>query len=344
VTAFAQDDEGVDVELAGGPLRARYVVGCDGGRSVVRKAAGIAWAGWDATTSNLIAEVEMAEEPALGTRQDALGVHGIGRIDYEIVDGEVVFADTGPIRVTLTESQAGATEEPTLRDLSQVLTAVYGTDFGVHSPKWISRFTDSTRQAASYRDRRVLLAGDAAHVHSPVGGQGLNTGVQDAMNLGWKLAQVVHGRTPDALLDTYHAERHPVAARVLQGTMAMVALMRSNARNDALRDLVGELAALDEPNRRLAGRLSGLDIRYDLGDDHPLLGRRMPVWTSAPRAARCGCTSCSTRPRRSCSTSANPGPSTSLVAGPTGSNVSLRPTTARGSCPSSARSLLPRRC
>jgi len=276
VTGFAQDDAGVDVELAGRSLRARYLVGCDGGRSVVRKAAGIEFAGWDPTTSNLIAEVEMAEQPELGTRQDALGVHGIGRLEYEVVDGDVVFADEGPVRVTVTEARAGATEEPTLRDLSQALIAVYGTDFGVHSPKWVSRFTDATRQAATYRKGRVLLAGDAAHVHSPVGGQGLNTGVQDAMNLGWKLAQVVHGTSPDGLLDTYHAERHPVGARVLQGTMAMVALMRSNARNHALRDLVGELAALDEPNRRLAGRLSGLDIHYDLGDNHPLLGRRVP--------------------------------------------------------------------
>jgi 2-polyprenyl-6-methoxyphenol hydroxylase-like FAD-dependent oxidoreductase len=277
VTGFAQDDTGVDVELSDGrSLRAGYLVGCDGGRSVVRRAAGIEFAGWDPTTSNLIAEVEMAEEPELGTRNDALGVHGIGRLEYEIVDGEVVFAEEGPVRLTVTEAQAGATDEPTLRDLSEALVAVYGTDFGVHSPKWISRFTDMTRQATSYREGRVLLAGDAAHVHSPVGGQGLNTGVQDAMNLGWKLAQVVHGTSPDSLLDTYHAERHPVGARVLKGTMAMVALMRSNARNDALRDTIAEVVALDEPSKRLAGRFSGLDIHYDFGEGHPLLGRRMP--------------------------------------------------------------------
>jgi len=277
VTGFTQDDTGVNVELSdGGSLRAGYLVGCDGGSSRVRKAAGIEFAGWDPTTSNLIAEVEMAEEPELGTRQDALGVHGIGRLEYEIRDGEVVFADQGPVRLTVTEARAGAMDEPTLTDLSESLVAVYGTDFGVHSPKWISRFTDMTRQAAAYREGRVLLAGDAAHVHSPVGGQGLNTGVQDAMNLGWKLAQVVHGTSPESLLDTYHAERHPVGARVLQGTMAMVALMRSNARNDALRDTIAEVVSMDEPSKHLAGRFSGLDIHYDLGEGHPLLGRRMP--------------------------------------------------------------------
>jgi len=277
VTGFAQDDAGVDVELSDGRLvRAEYLVGCDGGRSVVRRAAGIEFAGWDPTTSSLIAEVEMVEEPELGTRQDALGVHGIGRLEYEIVDGKVVFADEGPVRVTVTEAQAGAAGEPTLRDLSEALVTAYGTDFGVHSPKWISRFTDVTRQAESYRERRVLLAGDAAHVHSPVGGQGLNTGVQDAVNLGWKLGQVVQGTSPESLLDSYHAERHPVGARVLQGTMAMVALMPSTARNDALRDTIAEVVALDEPRTQLAGRFSGLDIRYDLGEGHPLLGRRMP--------------------------------------------------------------------
>src|SRR3954451_12709346 len=276
VTGFSQDDAGVDVEVVGGSLPAQYLVGCDGGRSVVRKAAGIGFAGWEATISNLIAEVEMAEPPELGTRQDALGVHGIGRLEYEIVDGEVVFADEGPVRVTVTEAQAGAAGEPTLRDLSEALVTAYGTDFGVHSPKWISRFTDVTRQAECYRERRVLLAGDAAHVHSPVGGQGLNTGVQDAVNLGWKLGQVVQGTSPDSLLDSYHAERHPVGARVLQGTMAMVALMPSTARNDALRDTIAEVVALDEPRTQLAGRFSGLDIRYDLGEGHPLLGRRMP--------------------------------------------------------------------
>ena len=235
VTGFAQDDTGVDVELSDGQsLRAQYLVGCDGGRSLIRKAAGIEFPGWDPTTSNLIAEVEMAEEPEWGIRRDALGIHALGKVEYEIRDGEVVYADGGPVRVLVTEQHVGATTEPTLRDLSEALIAVYGTDYGVHSPTWLSRFTDMTRQAAAYRDRRVLLAGDAAHVHPPDGGQGLKTGVQDAVNLGWKLAQVVKGTSPESLLDTYHAERHPVAARVLRNTMAQVALRRADERTKAL--------------------------------------------------------------------------------------------------------------
>jgi hypothetical protein len=163
-----------------------------------------------------------------------------------------------------------------LRDLSEALVAVYGTDYGIHSPTWISRFTDMTRQAAAYREGRVLLAGDAAHVHSPVGGQGLNTGVQDAVNLGWKLAQVVQKTSPESLLDTYHAERHPVAARVLRNTMAQTALMRVDDRIEALRDTVSELLSMEEPRKRFAAMMSGLDVHYDLGEGHPLLGRRMP--------------------------------------------------------------------
>ena len=278
VAGFAQDDTGVDVALAEGEsLRAQYLVGCDGGRSLIRKAAGIEFPGWDPTTSALIAEVEMEVQPELGTRQDELGIHAFGREKYEIRDGEVVFADEGPVRVMVTERQPAPKGEPTVRDLSEALVTVYGTDYGVHSPTWISRFTDMTRQAATYRAERVLLAGDAAHVHSPAGGQGLNTGVQDAVNLGWKLAQVVKGVSADSLLDTYHAERHPVAARVLRNTMAQVALMRpGDARLEALRDTVSELLSMDEPRKRIAAMLSGLDIRYDLGEGHPLLGRRMP--------------------------------------------------------------------
>src|SRR5436189_1507764 len=198
VTGFAQDDTGVDAALSDGQsLRADYLVGCDGGRSLVRKAAGIEFPGWDPTTSNLIAEVEMAEEPEWGLRRDALGIHSFSRLQ-----------DGGPVRVMVTEQRLGRTGEPTLRDLSEALIAVYGTDYGIHSPTWISRFTDMARQAASYREGRVLLAGDAAHVHYPVGGQGLNLGVPDAVNLGWKLAQVVQRTAPESLLDSYHAERH----------------------------------------------------------------------------------------------------------------------------------------
>jgi 2-polyprenyl-6-methoxyphenol hydroxylase-like FAD-dependent oxidoreductase len=277
VTGFAQDDTGVDVELADGQsLRAEYLVGCDGGRSLIRKAAGIEFPGWDPTTSSLIAEVEMAEEPEWGIRHDAIGVHSFGRLEYEIRDGEVVYMDGGPVRVMVTEQHVGPTSEPTLRELSEALIAVYGTDYGIHSPTWISRFTDMTRQATAYRDGRILLAGDAAHVHAPDGGQGLNTGVQDAVNLGWKLAQVVNRTSPESLLDTYHAERHPVAARVLRNTMAQVALRRPDARAKALGDTMSELLSMDEPRRRFAAMISGLDIHYDLGEGHPLLGRRMP--------------------------------------------------------------------
>jgi 2-polyprenyl-6-methoxyphenol hydroxylase-like FAD-dependent oxidoreductase len=277
VTGFAQDDTGVDVELSdGASLHAEYLVGCDGGRSLVRRAAGIEFPGWDPTTSSLIAEVELAEEPEWGVRRDRLGIHGFGRVEYEIRDGEVVYADRGPVRVTVTEGQVGSTSEPTLRELSDALVAVYGTDYGIHSPTWISRFTDMARQAAAYRDRRVLLAGDAAHVHNPVGGQGLNIGVQDAVNLGWKLAQVVKRTSPDSLLDTYHAERHPVAARVLRNTIAQVSLMRPDDRIKTLGDTISELLTMDEPRKRFAAMMSGLGIHYDLGEGHPLLGRRMP--------------------------------------------------------------------
>jgi 2-polyprenyl-6-methoxyphenol hydroxylase-like FAD-dependent oxidoreductase len=277
VTGFAQDETGVDVELSDGdPLRAEYLVGCDGGRSLVRKAAGIEFPGWDPTTSSLIAQVEMTEEPELGIRRDARGMHALGKVDYEIRDGEVVYKEGGTVGVMLTEPHVQATSEPTLRDLSAALIAVYGTDYGIHSPTFISRFTDMTRQAAAYRDRRVLLAGDAAHVHAPDGGQGLNTGVQDAVNLGWKLAQVVNQTSPESLLDTYHAERHPVAARVLRTTMALVALRRPDERIKALGETIAELLRSDEPRRRLAATMSGLDIHYDLGEGHPLLGRRMP--------------------------------------------------------------------
>jgi 2-polyprenyl-6-methoxyphenol hydroxylase-like FAD-dependent oxidoreductase len=277
VTGFAQDDTGVNVELSNGEsLRAQYLVGCDGGRSLIRKAAGIDFPGWDPTTSSLLAEVEMAVQPELGIHRTALGVHAFGKEKYEIRDGKIVYPDGGPIRVMVTEEHVEHAGEPTLRDLSAALIAACGTDYGAHNPTWISRFTDMTRQAAAYRDKRVLLAGDAAHVHAPDGGQGLNTGVQDAVNLGWKLAQVVKGTSPQSLLDTYHAERHPVAARVLRNTMASVALRRPDERTNALRDTMAELLGMDEPRKRFAASMSGLGIHYDLGTGHPLLGRRMP--------------------------------------------------------------------
>src|SRR3989475_4914524 len=265
VTGFAQEDTGVDVELSDGTsLRADYLVGCDGGRSVVRKAAGIQFPGWEPTTSAIIAEVELAEEPKWGIHHDAFGRHAFGKLEG------------GLVGVLVTEEHINPASDATLGELRQALIAVWGTDYGVHNPTWISRFTDMARQAAAYRAGRVLLAGDAAHVHNPVGGQGLNTGVQDAVNLGWKLAQVVKETSPDSLLDTYHAERHPVAARLLRNTMAQTALLRPDERIDALRDTMSELLSMDEPRKRFAAMMSGLDIHYDLGEGHPLLGRRMP--------------------------------------------------------------------
>ncbi len=266
VTGFTQDDSGVDVRLSNGSaLRASYLVGCDGGRSVVRKAAGIDFPGADPTTSWLIAEVEMDQQPQIGMRREGGGIGPVNRA-----------TGGGPYRVVLKEPLVDQPGEPTLRHVREALAAAYGTDYGVHSPTWISRFTDATRQAAAYRAGRVLLAGDAAHVHPPQGGQGLNTGVQDAVNLGWKLAQVVQGASPESLLDSYHAERHPVGAQVLRSTMAQVALSTLDDRHDALRDTLAGLLAMDEPRRRIAAQLSALDIRYDLGEGHPLIGRRMP--------------------------------------------------------------------
>ena len=265
VTGFTQDHTSVTLEVAdGSSLRAKYLVGCDGARSIVRKTAGIDFPGWDPTTSWIIAEVETTEEPSWGLRVDATGAtQAIGK------------GDSGKARMVLMDREPKS-GEPTLGDLKQRLVDIYGNDFGVHDPIWLSRFTDMTRQAATYRDGRILLAGDAAHVHPPIGGQGLNIGVQDAVNLGWKLAQVVKGISPENLLDTYQAERHPVTARVLKNTMAQTALRRSDERTKALGDIIAELVVMDEPRKRLAAEMSGLGVRYDLGDGHPLLGRRMP--------------------------------------------------------------------
>ena len=261
VTGFTQDDSGVDVALSDGTsLRAQYLVGCDGGRSAVRKAAGIDFAGWDPTTRWIIAEVEMEEVPEFGLR----GGGGIGP------------AEDGRVGVTLIVADLDRTDEPTLQDVRDALIRVDGKDYGVHSPHWISSFTDMTRQAVAYRSGRVLLAGDAAHVHAPVGGQGLNIGVQDSVNLGWKLAQVVNGTSPVSLLDTYHAERHPVGARVLQTTMAQRAVGANDERTVALRGILAEVLTMDQPRKHIAGMISGLDVAYDLGAGHPLLGRRMP--------------------------------------------------------------------
>ena len=265
ITGFAEDSSGIDVALSDGrTLRAQYLVGCDGGRSFVRKATGIGFPGADPTISHLIAEARLTETPGWGLRTDDIGNHAFSEV-----------ADDGRVGILVTERQIG-TGEPTLADLRQGLIAHDGTDYGVHDPSWITRFTDMTRQAEAYRKGRVLLAGDAAHIHYPAGGFGISLGVQDAVNLGWKLAEVVTGTAPDTLLDTYHAERHPVAASLVRYTMATVALGRHDERTKALSSIVTELVGMPEARSRIAGEMSGLSIRYDLGEGHALLGRRMP--------------------------------------------------------------------
>lgn len=278
IIGFTEDESGIDVALRDGrSIRARYLVGCDGGQSAVRKLAGIEFPGSQATTSNIIAEAELATEPPeWGIHRDAIGVHALSRVDYEIRDGKIVYADAGPVGVMVTEETVGARTEPTLDDLRQALIRVFGTDFGIHKVTWLSRFTDAARQAATYRKGRVLLAGDAAHIHPPDSGQGLQTGIQDAVNLGWKLAQVVKKISPTDLLDTYHDERHPIAAEVLRRTLALVALRKDDDRTNALRETIADLLAVEAARDRLAETSSGLNIRYDLGDGHPLIGRRMP--------------------------------------------------------------------
>ncbi|GAB3056696.1 FAD-dependent monooxygenase [Intrasporangium mesophilum] len=270
VTGLTQDDSRVEVHLAGGDTRrTEYLVGADGGRSVIRKAAGIELVGAQATRSHLIAEAQVTTEPATGIRQDDVGIHGIN-----------VMEDGRTVGIVVTERQVGRASEPTLADLSEAMTVAYGTDFGVHDPSWISRFTDATLQAAVYRHGRVLIAGDAAHIHPPTGGQGIGLGVQDAVNLGWKLAHVVKGVSPEALLDSYQAERHPATARVLSNVMVQAFLQRGDTRTEATRDTFAEMLSFGGPRAQLAGLLSGLDVVYDMepdvGDGHPLLGRRMP--------------------------------------------------------------------
>jgi len=266
VAGLVQDDAGVDVHLADAePLRTAYLVGADGGRSVIRKAAGIELVGAEATRSHLIAEVEVTEETPSGIRLDDLGIHAMN-----------VLEDGTTVGMVVTERQLATGTEPGLADLSDALVAVYGSDFGIHDARWISRFTDATRQAATYRRGRVLIAGDAAHIHPPTGGQGIGLGVQDAVNLGWKLAQVVRRFSTDDLLDSYGAERHPATARVLKNVMTQAALQRGDVRTGAMRDTISDLLDFEGPRTRLAGLLSGLDVHLELGEGHPLLGRRMP--------------------------------------------------------------------
>ncbi|PWI09315.1 hypothetical protein DIZ27_18590 [Streptomyces sp. NWU339] len=274
VSGIRQDESGVTVELGTAEtttpatLRARYLVGCDGGRSTVRKLSGIDFPGTEATMTALIGDVELPDLP-----EDYVWVRRCPTGDYSAIAFE-----PGWYRVITSEyDRVPDRDEPvTFEQLRESLVRVAGTDFGMRNPRWISRFTDATRQAARYRAGRVLLAGDAAHIHFPAGGQGLNMGVQDAVNLGWKLASVVRGQAPESLLDSYHAERHPVGERVLHNTRAQSALVRPGAQTDALRDVFGSLMVFDDVNRYLRHLLNALDIRYPVDGDHPLEGRRVP--------------------------------------------------------------------
>lgn len=272
VVSWVQDPDGVDVELAdGGHLRTRFLVGCDGGRSTVRRLAGIDFPGDPPRTETLLAEVEVttpAEELAAvvaRVRREHLrfGVGPLGGGVHRVV---VPARGLAPDRSV----------PPTLDELREQLRSFAGTDFGAHSPRWISRFGDTTRLAATYRAGRVLLAGDAAHVHPPTGGQGLNLGLQDAVNLGWKLAAEVAGWAPPDLLDSYGRERRPVAAAVLENTRAQLELLSSGPGPRAVRALLTELLELEDVKRLLVEKVTATGIRYDLGGGHDLVGRRLP--------------------------------------------------------------------
>jgi 2-polyprenyl-6-methoxyphenol hydroxylase-like FAD-dependent oxidoreductase len=271
LVGLSQDDHGVTVELADGTrLRSRYLLGCDGGRSTVRKLLGVGFPGEPARTEWLLGEVEVAvppEELAAVVAEVRKTQKGFGAVPL----GEGVYRVVAPA--------AGVAEDrtvpPTLEELKQQLRAIAGTDFGVHAPRWLSRFGDATRLAERYRVGRVLLAGDAAHIHPPTGGQGLNLGIQDAFNLGWKLAAEVGGWAPAGLLDSYYTERHPVAADVLDTTRAQVELMSLEPGPQAVRRLVSELMDFEEVNRYLIEKITATGVRYDFGEGHDLLGRRL---------------------------------------------------------------------
>lgn len=271
VVGLSQDEGGVTVELADGThLRSRYLVGCDGGRSVVRKRLGVGFPGEPAKVETLLGDMEMTEDPET-----------VAAVVAEVRKTQLMFGTIpngdGTYRVVVpadgvVEDRATA---PTLEEFKKQLQAFAGTDFGVHSPRWLSRFGDATRQAERYRVGRVLLAGDAAHIHPPVGGQGLNLGVQDAFNLGWKLAAEVNGWAPEGLLDSYHTERHPVGARVLDNARAQITLMGTDPGATALRELFSKLMDFEEANRYVTGMITAVGIRYDFGEGHELLGRRL---------------------------------------------------------------------
>ncbi|GAA1098604.1 rifampin monooxygenase [Kitasatospora arboriphila] len=274
VVGVSQDGDGVGVGLADGTrLRSRYLVGCDGGRSTVRKLVGIGFPGEPARVETLLGDVEAAEDPAV----IAAVVEEVRRTQLRFGVTPDVDGQAGLYRVVVPADGVAEdrTAAPTLEEFRRRLRAVAGTDFGVHSPRWLSRFGDATRQAERYRCGRVLLAGDAAHVHPPTGGQGLNLGLQDAFNLGWKLAAEVAGWAPEGLLDSYHAERHPVGAAVLDNTRAQITLLGTDPGAAALRGLFSRLMDFEEVNRYVTGLITAVDVRYDVGGGHELLGRRM---------------------------------------------------------------------
>jgi rifampicin monooxygenase len=266
-----QDEHGVTAELADGTrLRSRYLVGCDGGRSTVRKLLGVAFTGEAARNEWLLAEVEVAvpEETLMAAVAEVrrtevrFGAMAFGEGVYRIVVPADGVAEDGTV-------------PPTIEQLARRLRDYAGTDFGVHSPRWLSRFGDATRQADAYRAGRVMLAGDAAHIHPPIGGQGLNLGIQDAFNLGWKLAAEVDGWAPDALLDSYHLERHPVAADVLATTRALTELLTPEPGPRAVLGLLSQLMDFEDVNRFLIEKTTAIGIRYDLGEGPAPLGRRL---------------------------------------------------------------------
>lgn len=268
VTGLDQDTGGVTVELAGGQrLRARYLVGCDGARSTVRKLLGVGFPGEPARNWTLMGEMEIGVPPEVM----GVAVRGAAQRDRRFMVGP---AGPGVYRVIVPAAAAGP--EPAIEEFRQQLTEFAGTDFGVHSPRWLSRFGDATRLADRYRAGRVLLAGDAAHIHPPIGGQGLNLGLQDAFNLGWKLAGQVVGWAPQTLLDSYQAERHPVAADVLDNTRAQTALLAPEPGARAARRLLTELMDIDEVNLRLLEKITATGIRYDFGAGPDPVGRRLP--------------------------------------------------------------------
>ncbi|MFF7212743.1 rifampin monooxygenase [Streptomyces sp. NPDC008238] len=270
LSGLSQDDDGVTAELADGTrLRSRYLVGCDGGRSTVRKLLGVGFPGEPSRVETLIGEMEVAAPP----ETVAAVVAEVRRTRERF--GVIPEPDGRYCVIMPAEGVAEDRAAPTWEEFKGRLRAIAGTDFGVHSPRWLSRFGDATRQAERYRVGRVLLAGDAAHVHPPTGGQGLNLGLQDAFNLGWKLAAAVLGRAPEGLLDSYHAERHPVAADVLENTRAQMHLLSAEPGPRAVRGLLAELMGFEEVNRHLIGKITGIAVRYDLGEGHELLGRRL---------------------------------------------------------------------